>query len=213
MNELIESLTYTAYQYTRRGLFERHKLIVATMLTFRIQLRAEKLSTAEIDHLIIGRVESNPTPMPEPLKSFLSDGIWAACQGLHHFPAFVNLCHSLETDQLQWRKWYSEEKAELADLPKAMKDLSKFHKLMLLRAIRPDRLTSALTTFIAETMGERYIEQPPFSIAETFEETSKTTPIFFVLFPGVDPTPDVEKIGAKYDISSQNGRFTNISMG
>lgn len=37
--------------------------------------------------------------------------------------------------------------------------------------------------------------------------------MFFVLFPGVDPTPDVERQGAKYDISISNGKFTNISMG
>ena len=48
---------------------------------------------------------------------------------------------------------------------------------------------------------------------ETFAETSKTVPIFFVLFPGVDPTPDVEKIAAKYEITSSNQRFINISMG
>lgn len=46
-----------------------------------------------------------------------------------------------------------------------------------------------------------------------FEESLNNVPIFFVLFPGVDPTPDVEKIGAKYDISIKNGRFINISMG
>jgi dynein heavy chain len=40
-----------------------------------------------------------------------------------------------------------------------------------------------------------------------------TVPIFFVLFPGVDPTPSVEKMGAVYDISGKNGRFINISMG
>lgn len=32
-------------------------------------------------------------------------------------------------------------------------------------------------------------------MVETFKNTSSTTPIFFVLFPGVDPTKDVEDIG------------------
>ena len=39
------------------------------------------------------------------------------------------------------------------------------------------------------------------------------TPMFFVLFPGVDPTPDVERVGAKYGISLASGTFLNISMG
>jgi dynein heavy chain len=35
------------------------------------------------------------------------------------------------------------------------------------------------------------------------------TPIFFVLFPGVDPTPDVERVAAEYNITSSNNKFIN----
>lgn len=48
---------------------------------------------------------------------------------------------------------------------------------------------------------------------EVFTESMNNVPIFFVLFPGVDPTPDVEKVAARYDITLKNGRFINISMG
>lgn len=40
-----------------------------------------------------------------------------------------------------------------------------------------------------------------------------STPVFFVLFPGVDPTPEVEKVGATRGVSIANGKFLNISMG
>ena len=42
---------------------------------------------------------------------------------------------------------------------------------------------------------------------------SPSTPIFFVLFPGVDPTPDVERVGRKNGVSISEGSFVNISMG
>lgn len=61
--------------------------------------------------------------------------------------------------------------------------------------MRPDRLTSAMSNFVMEKLGERYVEAPAFNIFEMFEETSNKVPIFFVLFPGVDPTPEVEKTG------------------
>lgn len=48
---------------------------------------------------------------------------------------------------------------------------------------------------------------------ETYNESNNNTPIFFVLFPGVDPTPQVENIAKDFDISTANGRFHNISMG
>jgi dynein heavy chain len=37
--------------------------------------------------------------------------------------------------------------------------------------------------------------------------------MFFVLFPGVDPTPEVEKVAALYEVTAMNRRFINISMG
>lgn len=40
-----------------------------------------------------------------------------------------------------------------------------------------------------------------------------STPIFFVLFPGVDPTPEVERIGLANGKSLSDGTFINISMG
>lgn len=152
--------------------------------------------------------------MPDVLRSFLNEQIWASCKALeNNIPLFTGFCGSLDTEYLQWKKWYQEEKAELADLPKAYKDIDKFHRLLLLRALRPDRLTSALAQFVTEKMGEEFVEQPAFHMDQLFEEAMNTVPIFFVLFPGVDPTPDVEKVAAKYDISLKNGRFTNISMG
>lgn len=47
----------------------------------------------------------------------------------------------------------------------------------------------------------------------TYDEMGVQTPAFFVLFPGVDPTPDVERVGAKYGKSLHEQTFTNISMG
>jgi len=41
---LQDSITYTSFQYCRRGLFEKHKLIVSTMLALRILIRQGKLT-------------------------------------------------------------------------------------------------------------------------------------------------------------------------
>ena len=51
-----------------------------------------------------------------------------------------------------------EEKPEICDLPRSYKDTSEFNRLLLLRAMRPDRLTSALTIFVENIMGIRYVE-------------------------------------------------------
>lgn len=156
---LIESITYTGYLWLRRGLFEKHKIIVISMLCFRMLIRDGQLENSEVEHLIMGKNDPNPGPMPDVLKNFIQENIWASCKSLELIPAFQSFCNSLEVESLQWRKWFNEEKAEFADLPKTFKELSKFHRLLLLRAMRPDRLSSALSAYICDTMGDKYIEQ------------------------------------------------------
>jgi len=215
VHKLIDVITLFAFNYIRRGLFERHKLIVASLLTFRILVRAGKLAQNEVNHLIVPQPPLQKTPMPDMFKSFISESIWEAIISLEGNVKshFEGLQGSLEADLIQWKKWYGEEKAELAQLPKDFRDLGSFPRLLLLRAMRPDRLPSALTNFVSEMMGEVYVQQAPFNVFDTFNETNSSTPIFFVLFPGVDPTPDVERVGATLDISIANGKFENISMG
>lgn len=43
VDALTDSITLEAFKYTRRGTFERHKLLVATMLCLRIQIRKKQL--------------------------------------------------------------------------------------------------------------------------------------------------------------------------
>lgn len=86
-----------AFQFTRRGLFEKHKLIVSAMLTFRILQRSGELNPKEIELLIVGKADPNPPPIPEPLKGFLTEAIWANIKGLELLPVFNNLGSSLES--------------------------------------------------------------------------------------------------------------------
>jgi len=119
----------------------------------------------------------------------------------------------MEGESHLWRKWYSDEKPESCELPKSVKDISLFHRILLLRALRPDRLSNALTQFVGDSLGKDYVEQTPFDIVKTYDEMNSQTPVFFVLFPGVDPTPEVEKIGKMNGKTIADGTFINISMG
>jgi len=57
----------------------------------------------------------------------------------------------------------------------------------MLRALRPDRMTYAIAAFIEEKLGAKYIEARTVEFAKSYEETSPSTPIFFILSPGVNP--------------------------
>jgi len=119
----------------------------------------------------------------------------------------------MDSEPHLWRKWYVDERPETVELPKSVKDISLFYRILLLRAMRPDRLTNALTEFVTLNMGIDYVEAEPFDIVDCYKEMNNATTSFFVLFPGVDPTPEVEMIGAMNGKKIADGTFINISMG
>jgi dynein heavy chain len=212
VSDLIDSITYFSFTFVRRGMLEVHKLIFSTMLTFRIMIDEKRVDANEVNLLISAKPIAEPGNIPENLN-FLTEQNWGLAKLIEQVPDFSGLIQNMEVDYLQWKRWFGEEKAETVDLPRQFKEVDLFKRMILLRAFRPDRLTSALTMFVGEQMGERYVEQMPFDMTATFEETNNRLPVFFVLFPGYDPTVDVEKIGATMDISIANGKMINISMG
>lgn len=70
------------------------------MLALRVLLRGNKLSPEEVNHLIVGKIDPSPPTMPESLRSFLTDVIWAQCKALETIPEFAGFGQSLEIDNL-----------------------------------------------------------------------------------------------------------------
>ena len=52
-----------------------------------------------------------------------------------------------------------------------------------------------LRNFVEEKMGSKFVEGRSVEFSKSYEESSPSTPIFFILSPGVDPLKDVEALG------------------
>ena len=73
-------------------------------------------------------------------------------------------------------------------------DSTPFKKLLVLRCLRPDRITVALARFIREVLprGEDFIDMDSKSsfldiLSSVFADSEPQIPIFFILSPGSDP--------------------------
>jgi dynein heavy chain len=89
---LLDTCTYTVFNYTRRGLFDRDKLIVLTLLTFQILLRSGSIDVAEYDALCKGARSTAPPPVTDDLSrsgNWLAS-LWAANSATH------DTCHGLQ---------------------------------------------------------------------------------------------------------------------
>jgi len=99
VNELILSITFCGFNYVRRGTFERHKLIIATMLCFRINIRKKLIDEKEVNALVKKEVALDLPPQPESLK-FIMESSWGAVKGLETVKIFENLVSSMESEAL-----------------------------------------------------------------------------------------------------------------
>jgi dynein heavy chain len=209
-------VTYAVFDYTRRGLLDADKLTVATMMTLKMLQRRGKITKEEVHILVNAPADLNPGVMPDNARSFLTDVQWAQLKTLEQLPAFKTsgaLTQQVESEKDLWKRWAADEKPESVDLPRGVRELSLFHRLFLLRILRPDRMGAALSQFIVENCGQEYIEQEPFDMFKCYEESTCHTPFFFVLFPGTDPTPVVEAVAASVGCTAKNEKLMNISMG
>ena len=66
-----------------QGLFERHKLIVASQLCVAVLKRSGQLSQAKFEFLLRGPRREG---VENPLKDWLSDSVWASIQALKARP-------------------------------------------------------------------------------------------------------------------------------
>lgn len=99
VEELIKSITYEGFNYIRRGTFERHKLIIATMLCLRINIRKGLIKENEVNALIKKEIALDAGNQPEQLK-FIMESAWPAVKGLEQVKMFESLVSSMESEAL-----------------------------------------------------------------------------------------------------------------
>ena len=71
--------------------------------------------------------------------------------------------------------------------------LDDLQKMVVLRCIRPDRLTQAVATYVSNHLGRSFVEPPAFDLEAIFQQSAPRTPLIFILSPGVDPAHHIQK--------------------
>ncbi|XP_039718441.1 dynein axonemal heavy chain 11 isoform X2 [Pteropus medius] len=206
---LIESITHAIFLYTSQALFEKDKLTFLSQMAFQILLRKKEIDPVELDFLLRFTVEHTYL---SPVD-FLTTQSWSAIKAVALMDEFRGLDRDVEGSAKQWRKWVESECPEKEKLPQEWKKKNLIQKLILLRAMRPDRVTYALRNFVEEKLGAKYVERTRLDLVKAFEESSPATPVFFILSPGVDALKDLEILGKRLGFTIDSGKFHNVSLG
>ncbi|KAL0281201.1 UNVERIFIED_CONTAM: hypothetical protein PYX00_002260 [Menopon gallinae] len=209
VNSLIDCITYSVFMYTTRGLFECDKLIFASQMAFQILLTNEEILPVELDFFLRFPI----TPHVTSPVDFLSNSSWGGIRTLSQKDEYRNLDRDIENSSKRWKKFVECDCPEREKFPQEWKNKTSLQRLCMMRALRPDRMTYAMSVFIEEKLGYKYVEGKTLEFAKSYQETSPSTPIFFILSPGVNPLKDVEELGRKMGFTTNDENFHNVSLG
>jgi len=189
---LISFFTYSIYQSVCRGLFEKHKLLFSFSLTMKIMAGEGRLDSDEVRFLLAGPSGEVKDGLPNPATAWLTEKSWQEVLSVSLMPAFKGFDAYFVSNVKAFQMIYDNAEADKEPLPGEWGEkLTPFQKLCFLRTLRPDRITTAVLDFVTFELGQKFVEPPVFDISISYEDSTKMSPLIFVLSAGSDPVADM----------------------
>jgi dynein heavy chain len=180
---LNDYFTYYVYVNICRSLFEKHKLLFSFLLTVRILQGQQAIESDEWMFLISGKTLAS-AKVDNPAPDWIDNRMWSEICHLSTLSSFKGLPEDISSDLESWRSIYDSLEPHFAKLPGSWSDKDSFQRLCILRAIRADKVPDAVLYYVIEKMGKRFVEPPPFDLANCYKDASVLTPLVFVLSKG-----------------------------
>jgi len=123
--------------------------------------------------------------------------------------AFPKLVQSLDLDNVN--KWSRFSRAQDCEAHFPAKTTG-FQRLMVIKALRPDRLFSAMQFFASEMLRVPSLAPPPLSFSEIHSTlaTAAQQPVLLITTPGSDPSKELEEFALG---AVGRDRYQDLAMG
>uniref|UniRef100_A0A803Y1U1 Dynein axonemal heavy chain 12 n=1 Tax=Meleagris gallopavo TaxID=9103 RepID=A0A803Y1U1_MELGA len=207
---LTDHFTYNLYCNVCRSLFEKDKLLFSFLLCCNLLMAKNEIERQEFMFLLTAGVGlKNKYKNPDP--SWLPDKSWDELCRASEIPALKGLSNITENIG-EWQKIYDSKEPQSFPLPEPLNNaLNELQKMIILRCLRPDKIGPAITTFVTEKLGKKFVEPPPFDLTKSYSDSNSTIPLIFVLSPGADPMSSLLKFAN--DKEMVGSKFQSISLG
>ncbi|EPZ35039.1 Dynein heavy chain, coiled coil stalk domain-containing protein, partial [Rozella allomycis CSF55] len=204
--------TKSLYNNVCRSLFEKDKLVFSLLLCSSILKSHDKINEEEWRFLLTGGLSIEKEIPPNPDKSWISEKTWAELNRLINLPAFNSFLADFTLNLNDWKHFNDHADPHELPLPgKWDSELSLFQKLIVLRCFRSDKLVPGVKKFVKESLGNEFVEPPPFELSSCYSDSSPTTPLIFVLSPGADPMTGLLKFAESKGFDDK--KISSISLG
>ncbi|KAG8234154.1 hypothetical protein J437_LFUL014944 [Ladona fulva] len=213
---LLREITKSIYINISKGLFERHKLVFSFMLCVEILLNSGKISSEGVNFLLRGPLSTNSELPKKPESTAITDSMWNSVNFLEdNFNDFADLRKNVERRIMVNIGDFEQVIHLLPNITSNSavewdKKLRDFEKLMLLKAMKEEKLVFGITQFVKENLGKVFIESPPVNLNMLYQDTSNVTPLIFILTTGSDPFSSFQRFAQ--DMGFQD-KIHSISLG
>eukprot|EP01116_Phalansterium_solitarium_P005286 TRINITY_DN1679_c0_g1_i1.p1 TRINITY_DN1679_c0_g1~~TRINITY_DN1679_c0_g1_i1.p1 ORF type:complete len:4594 (-),score=1709.56 TRINITY_DN1679_c0_g1_i1:318-14099(-) len=216
---LIDELFRVIFARVSRGLLHDDHLTFALRLAqIRLKGSAAELDEAEFEFLLKGgeSFQSDSALAPIFTELFPQSQRYLLME-LKDIKAFSGVLQHVTANVDEWRAFLAASDAEnrvpkawffqpLTPLTPTQEQIATgFHRLLVVRAARPDRVLAASANFVGTVFGNQLLEQPELDFPHLIDkESSASTPLILCSMPGYEAGSRVEEAAATLKRSLQS---------
>ena len=218
IENVINTLTKTCWEYIVCGLYEKDKLLFNLQLALKIEMSLpEEMNPIDFNDYqtyikagaaLAPGAGSNIDETLDPIFDSVRDNIIALSQ----LNSLRGLISHIAGSPHEWAKLMSSPTPEEDPLPNfgqtKPEDVKPFTRAVIIRSLRPDRAIFASNKYIADFLGKEYMDFPSVQLDKVSAEAGNKSPVIFLLSPGSDPTPLVEEAAKR-----AKKELNTVSMG
>jgi len=147
---------------------------------------------------------------------------WAAQENASAFQMFAMALPALlmkfDLNNREWERWVKSERAEVEFPPHVPNSVTPFQRILVVQALRPERLQPACTDFITRVLKVDSLSPLSSSLPHVHEDSAPAQPILMITTAGAAPDQELEDLAArimpgKYHALPMGGQTTGTALG
>ncbi|KAF2362508.1 ATPase dynein-related AAA domain [Trinorchestia longiramus] len=207
---LQRALVDSVYSYVARSLFKADRLMFAMHMVHGMHPDLFQKNEWEVfTGLLVSEVRGSPAELKETLPKWIdSERAFQMAILQKSFPALFS---SLQLDDAgMWSSFMRSSHSE-TDFPAQVSEyISTFQRVLVVQALRPDRLESAMINFASKILGVKELSPGALNLRHLVPETIPTEPILLIISPGADPSQELLEL-VKATVTVE--RYEEVAMG
>lgn len=218
IKDINKRFTKDFYDFTCRSLFEKDKVLFSFVMSCKIIMGEQnesdlKITPSELRFLLAGPSSDVEVTYTDNPTNWISVNDWKAFyaqifgmtrlhKNLENVEKFFMKSHK------EFKTFYESPKNEQSALPEPLEsNLTDFQKLLVIKAVRFDKLTNSLIYFVERNLGKEFTEPPTFDLSKSFKDSNYTIPLLFVLSTGSDPKNDFQQLA---DLNGRKVEYVSL---